>query len=182
VILHSRADDTVPFADSEDLVRNSSLPANALVEVGNDHWANDAKSLEMMMRACLNACVPDSTDSIEELLEGEWGGLCYTAAIRWITVADERDWVVVHGTVLSEEAGKRIDHAWCQRGEFVVDLAMPVGSRIIDRTRYYRVAQSEVSKTYSSDDALQLSVKNGHDGPWDESEQLMQEGVTDGLQ
>src|SRR5207237_1381374 len=33
-ILHSRADDMVPFADSDDLVRNSGLPMSALVEVG----------------------------------------------------------------------------------------------------------------------------------------------------
>jgi hypothetical protein len=38
VILHSRADDVVPFADSEELVRNSGLPASALVEVGDDHY------------------------------------------------------------------------------------------------------------------------------------------------
>jgi hypothetical protein len=37
VILHSRADDVVPFSDSEELVRNSGLPASALVEVGQDH-------------------------------------------------------------------------------------------------------------------------------------------------
>ena len=30
----------------------------------------------------------------------------------------------------------------------------------------------EVSKRYSSDDALFLALKNRHDGPWDESEQL----------
>jgi hypothetical protein len=35
-ILHSRADNVVPFADSEELVRSSGLPASALVEVGND--------------------------------------------------------------------------------------------------------------------------------------------------
>jgi hypothetical protein len=39
VILHSRADDVVPFADSEELVRNSGLPAYTLVEVGHDHRA-----------------------------------------------------------------------------------------------------------------------------------------------
>src|SRR5438105_10528288 len=33
VILHSRLDDVVPFADSEELVRRSSLPASALAEV-----------------------------------------------------------------------------------------------------------------------------------------------------
>jgi fermentation-respiration switch protein FrsA (DUF1100 family) len=37
VILHSRADDAVPFADSEELVRNSGSPASVLIEVGNDH-------------------------------------------------------------------------------------------------------------------------------------------------
>src|SRR6476469_6533228 len=36
VILHSRADDVVSFADSEELVKNSGLPASALVEVGTD--------------------------------------------------------------------------------------------------------------------------------------------------
>ena len=33
MILHSRADDVVPFADSEELVRNSDLPASALMAV-----------------------------------------------------------------------------------------------------------------------------------------------------
>jgi hypothetical protein len=41
VILHSRADDVVPFADSEELLRNSGLPATALVGVGNDHRLAD---------------------------------------------------------------------------------------------------------------------------------------------
>ena len=38
MILHSRADDVLPFAASEELVRNSGLPVSALIEVGNDHW------------------------------------------------------------------------------------------------------------------------------------------------
>src|ERR1700689_293571 len=36
VILHSRVDDVVPFADSEELVKKSGLPATGLIEVGND--------------------------------------------------------------------------------------------------------------------------------------------------
>jgi len=31
----SRADDVIPFGDSEELVRNSGLPSAALIEVGN---------------------------------------------------------------------------------------------------------------------------------------------------
>jgi Alpha/beta hydrolase family len=52
VILHSRADDVVPFADSEELVRASGLPPSALVEVGTDHRLADPEPLEAMLRAC----------------------------------------------------------------------------------------------------------------------------------
>lgn len=34
VILHSRADATVPFGDPEGLMRNSGLPLESLIEVG----------------------------------------------------------------------------------------------------------------------------------------------------
>jgi hypothetical protein len=54
----------------------------------------------------------------------------------------------------------------------VVDLARPVGARSVERELYYRLVQPEVSKVYSSDDAVLLAIKNRHDGPWDESEQL----------
>jgi alpha-beta hydrolase superfamily lysophospholipase len=52
VILHSRADDVVPFADSEELVRNSGLPASALVEVGTDHGLADPEPLAAMLKTC----------------------------------------------------------------------------------------------------------------------------------
>jgi hypothetical protein len=49
VILHSRADETVPLADSEELVRNSGLPSSALIEVGFEHRLADEESLAMML-------------------------------------------------------------------------------------------------------------------------------------
>ncbi len=52
VVLHSRADDVVPFADSEELVRASGLPASALVEVGTDHRLADPEPLARMLQAC----------------------------------------------------------------------------------------------------------------------------------
>src|SRR5262249_59953348 len=52
VILHSRADDAVPFADSEELVRNSGLPAWTLIEVGSDHRLADPEPLAAMLKAC----------------------------------------------------------------------------------------------------------------------------------
>lgn len=51
IILHSRADDVVPFEYSEELIRNSSLPESALIEVGTDHRLADPEPLAMMLRA-----------------------------------------------------------------------------------------------------------------------------------
>ena len=56
VILHSRADEVIPFADSEELVRNSSLPAYTLMETGNDHRLSAPESLEKMLNVCLGEC------------------------------------------------------------------------------------------------------------------------------
>ncbi|MFL5341594.1 MAG: alpha/beta fold hydrolase [Gemmataceae bacterium] len=52
VILHSRADDVVPFAHSEELARNSG--AN-LIEVGTDHRLADPEPLAAMLKACNDA-------------------------------------------------------------------------------------------------------------------------------
>ena len=56
VILHSRGDDVVPFADSEELVKNSGLPASALIEVGDDHRLADPEPLVAMLTAFMGVC------------------------------------------------------------------------------------------------------------------------------
>jgi len=52
IILHSRADDVIPFADSETLVRNSGLPPSSLIEVGTDHRLAEQGPLDAMLAAC----------------------------------------------------------------------------------------------------------------------------------
>lgn len=52
MILHSRADDVVPSADSEELARNSGA---TLIEVGNDHRLADPEPLAKMLEACERA-------------------------------------------------------------------------------------------------------------------------------
>jgi hypothetical protein len=60
VILHSWADDVVPFGDSKELVRNSGMPPSALVEVGTDHRLADPEPLAAMLKAC--DCRGDNSD------------------------------------------------------------------------------------------------------------------------
>ena len=59
-ILHARQDDVVPFADTEELVAKSGLPASALIEIGSDHRLADPEPLRAMLRSCEN-CVGMST-------------------------------------------------------------------------------------------------------------------------
>ncbi len=80
--------------------------------------------------------------------------------------------MLVHGTVLSGRLGKRIGHAWCELGDDIVDLAMPVGVRDFKRDQYYRVLQPEVSRRYPTEHAVFLFLRNGHYEPWEDWEQL----------
>ena len=74
MILHSRADSVIPFADSEELVRNSGLPAWTLVELGNDHRLADPESLATMIDAC--RIKDEEADEEEDFLERDWTSLC----------------------------------------------------------------------------------------------------------
>lgn len=52
VILHSKADDVIPFSDSEELASSSGLPSVALIEIGHDHRLADGSSLSVMLWVC----------------------------------------------------------------------------------------------------------------------------------
>jgi len=55
VILHSGADDVVPFLDSVELACNSGLPKSALIVVGHEHRLADPESLAKMLEAVEHA-------------------------------------------------------------------------------------------------------------------------------
>jgi hypothetical protein len=51
VILHSPADEMVPLADSQELLRNSGLPESTRIVVGQEHRLADPESLRKMLAA-----------------------------------------------------------------------------------------------------------------------------------
>jgi len=51
-LLHSPADDVIPFSDSQELLRTSGLPESALIAIGSDHRLADPASLQAMLEAC----------------------------------------------------------------------------------------------------------------------------------
>jgi len=114
---------------------------------------------------------PFQPDTPEDLLRRDFTGDCYHAALEWASATKGQGWTVVHGTIRNLEVG-RLKHAWCERGEEVIDLAMPVGMRKFKRDHYYRVAEPEINKRYPDQYAVFLFLRNRHYGPWEESEQL----------
>lgn len=52
ILIHSRADEVIPFEHTLELARNSHLSETAIIEVGNDHRLADDQSLAAMLRAC----------------------------------------------------------------------------------------------------------------------------------
>ena len=66
VILHSRADDVIPFDDSEELLSLSGLPPEMLIEVGNDHRLADPEPLSVMLWACRVLASGEKLPSLEE--------------------------------------------------------------------------------------------------------------------
>jgi len=160
----------VPYADSEELVRSSGLPVYTLVETGSDHRLADPESLEIMLEACGMGEDEEDNEEFLDINQRDWSGLCYTAVLAWVREAEE-GWLVVHGTVWSEELGKRIQHAWCEREGFVLDMTLPVEHRTIAKEAYYRTAKVKVRKTYSAEEARDLASRHKHDGPWNEEEE-----------
>ncbi len=86
-VLHSRADEVIPFAESEELVRNSGLPLYALMETGSDHRLADPESLEIMLEACRLGEDEEVEEELLDIHERDWTGLCYTAALAWVQEA-----------------------------------------------------------------------------------------------
>lgn len=52
MILHSRSDEVIPFAHSEELVTNSGIPHERLIEIGHDHRLANEQSLQAMLESC----------------------------------------------------------------------------------------------------------------------------------
>ena len=61
IILHSRQDEVIPFANSLELAANSGLPSEALIEVGDDHRLADPEPLATMLEACERLNNPEDT-------------------------------------------------------------------------------------------------------------------------
>ena len=65
-ILPSRADDVIPFEESEELIVRSRLPSDTLIEVGRDHRLADEDSLAALWWACKLVASPVELPSLDD--------------------------------------------------------------------------------------------------------------------
>ena len=110
-ILHSRADDVVPFEDSEELVKSSGLPAEALIEIGNDHRLADQETLAKMLEACESAQLVDVTVYYLEMLGHSQRSV--PAPRDGLTVLHDQAPTVPHYRFLYDAVGR--DYNWLSR-------------------------------------------------------------------
>lgn len=98
VILHSRADEVIPFADSLELLAASDLPEDALLEVGSEHRLADESSLAVMLWAA------------ELLGSGQWPPWLDEAPPRGILSAFQSNWeeTAVEGAYVCDSCGEEI--------------------------------------------------------------------------
>ena len=110
-ILHSRADDVVPFADSEELIKNSGLPQSALIEVGSGHRLADPEPLERMLEACEGTQLVDVSVYYLEMLAPSQRSV--QAPRDGLTVLHDQAPTVPHYRFLYDAVGK--DYQWLGR-------------------------------------------------------------------
>jgi hypothetical protein len=102
-----------------------------------------------------------------ELVAGGPSGLCFPYANLALRRFGD-DAVVVHAKVLATTHGKRrIDHAWIEHAGHVYDYqnAEILGITVPVST-FYQVARPTQVKRYAPDEALIMSCRTSHHGPW----------------
>jgi hypothetical protein len=93
VILHSRADDMVPFADSEELAKSSGA---TLIEVGTDHRLADPEPLAAMLKACNDATPALKTGDVVRAVVRKtavFGLFCEYGSHKILVLIPEISWI-----------------------------------------------------------------------------------------
>lgn len=62
LILHSRSDQVVPFADSEELAMKSGLPPESLIDTDCERWLADDEALKKMLEEVERKAVQEATE------------------------------------------------------------------------------------------------------------------------
>jgi len=142
VILHSRQDDLIPFADSEELVINSGLPSETLIEAGNDHRLADPEPLNKMVEACESLIGKTSQMEAKSvrgvtmapkgilescLLKATMGlkyGQCYWNCLRLLESEKYHDAIYVEGIVVKPKKSFHA-HGWLEVDGEIIDPTQP---------------------------------------------------------
>lgn len=89
-------------------------------------------------------------------------GRCYELSYKLAT--SKINSVLVHGYI-KDKHGRIIDHAWVEIGDTVYECVL---DKTCSKEVYYRIIAVEVSKVYTFDETIEMSLKHRTYGPWHE--------------
>ena len=97
-------------------------------------------------------------------------GDCFQVAGKLILDRnDEDNWMLVHAKVDGQGklTGQKINHAWVEINNFVLDFSNG-HSLVIGKEKYYKIANPTHIKKYSIRQAKEEMLRTGKFGSWDE--------------
>lgn len=110
-------------------------------------------------------------------------GDCFVVAYQLATESTDREYRLIHATVLRQEDGLRHPHAWVEFTE-VYEVPLPDGEgtapvsldSAVDRANgndlllpaqvYRKFGRVKDAVEYTADEAMRLALRHGHYGPW----------------
>ena len=96
-------------------------------------------------------------------------GKCYELSFKFITENEHLEKAglhirLIHGTIYSKSLKKRIDHAWIEMGNVVIDSSVNSYAR---KEEYYAFHEAKAMARYTKKEAFKIGLEaGGNYGPW----------------
>lgn len=92
-------------------------------------------------------------------------GDCYRKSAQLLLELSEDENIrLVHGSAWSEKLQRRINHAWVEVNETVLDAE---SGNVLSAERFYEIGEIAIHAVYTKMKAAVMLLKTRHFGPWE---------------
>jgi len=92
-------------------------------------------------------------------------GNCFEKSAQAILdLNDDKDIHLVHGTAWSKVLKRRIEHAWVEIKDMIID---PEANAVFHAEKYYALGEIAIAAKYTRTEARAMLLKTENFGPWE---------------